>query len=72
MPAYTCSVRVHLPRPLFRRLMARAILDRTDINAIVIRAVASELPAGPSRPRRKRPPAPSDSKATFVSSAGGD
>jgi hypothetical protein len=61
MPAYTCSIRVHLPRPLFRRLMARAILERTDISAIVIRALASELPAEPPRPRRKSPPAPSDS-----------
>ncbi len=51
MTAYTCSVRVHLPRPLFRRLMAKAILERTDISTIVIRAVRSELPAEP-RPRR--------------------
>jgi hypothetical protein len=52
MTAYLCSVRVHLPRPLFRRLMARAILDRTDISTIVIQAVRSELPAEPRPPRR--------------------
>jgi hypothetical protein len=53
MTAYICSVRVHLPRPLFRRLMARAILDRTDISSIVIQAVRSQLPAEP-RPSRRR------------------
>ena len=55
MPAYTCSVRVHLPRPLFRRLMARAILDRTDISTIVIRAVKSELPGEDGRRGGGRP-----------------
>jgi hypothetical protein len=44
MPAYTCSVRVHLPRPLFRKLMAKAILERTDLSTLVIRAVRSEMP----------------------------
>jgi hypothetical protein len=44
MTAYTCSVRVHLPRPLFRRLMAKAILERTDLSTLVIRAVRSEIP----------------------------
>jgi hypothetical protein len=71
MPSFTCSVRVHLPRPLFRRLMARAILERTDVSAIVIRAVSAELPAEPARPRRRKPPAPADSGATFVSSHAG-
>jgi hypothetical protein len=55
MTAYTCSVRVHLPRPLFRRLMARAILDRTDISTIVIRAVRTELPAEETPRRGARP-----------------
>jgi hypothetical protein len=45
MPASTCSVRVQLPRPLFRRLMARAILERTDLTTLVIRAVRAEMPA---------------------------
>ena len=36
--------RVRLPRPLFRRLMARAILERTDLSSIVVRAIRSELP----------------------------
>lgn len=71
MPAYTCIVRVHLPRPLFRRLMARAILERTDLSAIVMRAVSAELPPEPPRPRRRRPPAPSEGQATFVSSSTG-
>jgi hypothetical protein len=44
MPSYTCSVRVLLPRPLFRKLMARAILERTDLSTLVIRAVRSDLP----------------------------
>jgi hypothetical protein len=52
MTAYLCSVRVHLPRPLFRRLMAQAILDRTDISTIVIQAVRSGLPAEPRRAGR--------------------
>ena len=68
MPAYTCSVQVHLPRPLFRRLMARAILERTDLSAIVIRAVRSDLPAEPPRTRRKKPAA---AGATFDSSPAG-
>jgi hypothetical protein len=51
MTAYTCSVRVHLPRPLFRRLMARAILERTDLSTIVIRAVRSEMPSEGKGPR---------------------
>ena len=71
MPAYTCSVRVHLPRPLFRRLMARAILERTDLSSIVIRAVDAGLPPEPPRPRRKRPPEPAGGQATFVSSPEG-
>jgi hypothetical protein len=49
MPAYNCSVQVHLPRPLFRKLMARAILERTDLSTIVIRAVRSEMPMEDSR-----------------------
>jgi hypothetical protein len=44
MTSYTCCVRVRLPRPLFRRLMARAILERTDLSSIVIRAIQSEMP----------------------------
>jgi hypothetical protein len=51
MTAYTCSVRVHLPRPLFRRLMARAILERTDLSTIVIRAVRSGMPPEGGGPR---------------------
>jgi hypothetical protein len=47
MTSYTCCVRVRLPRPLFRRLMARAILERTDLNSIVIRAIRSEMPEEP-------------------------
>lgn len=56
MPASTCSVRVQLPRPLFRRLMARAILERTDLSTLVIRAVRAEMPAEPGdRMGRGRP-----------------
>jgi hypothetical protein len=36
--------RVRLPRSLFRRLMARAILERTDLNSIVIRAIRTARP----------------------------
>jgi hypothetical protein len=57
MPAYVCSVRVHLPRPLFRKLMARAILERTDLSSLVIRAIRSEMPAeNRGRPRPGRAP----------------
>lgn len=52
MTAYICSVRVHLPRPLFRKLMARAILERTDLSTLVIRAVRSEMPAEARGARR--------------------
>ena len=44
MTSYTCCVHVRLPRTLFRRLMARAILERTDLGSIVIRAIRSEIP----------------------------
>jgi len=44
MTSYTCCVSVRLPRPLFRRLMARAILERTDLSSIVTRAILSEMP----------------------------
>jgi hypothetical protein len=55
MPAYTCSVRVQLPRPLFRKLMAQAILERTDLSSLVIRAIRSEMPAeNKGRPRPGR------------------
>ena len=57
MSSYTCIVRVHLPRPLFRRLMARAILERTDVSSIVIRALRSEL-LDEGRVRRRKPGAP--------------
>jgi hypothetical protein len=52
MPAYICSVRVHLPRPLFRKLMAQAILERTDLSSLVIRAIRSDMPAEPGARRR--------------------
>jgi hypothetical protein len=42
MAAYICSVRVHLPRPLFRKLMAQAILERTDLSSLVVRAIRAE------------------------------
>jgi len=44
MTSYTCCVHVRLPRPLFRRLMARSILERTDLSSIVIRAIRSGMP----------------------------
>ncbi len=56
MTSYTCSVRVHLPRPLFRKLMAQAILERTDLSALVIRAIRAEAPPVIRR-RRRVPPA---------------
>jgi hypothetical protein len=57
MPSYICTVRVHLPRPLFRKLMAQAILERTDLSTLVIRAVRAEIPATDqaSKPTRKDP-----------------
>jgi hypothetical protein len=57
MTSYTCCVHVRLPRPLFRRLMARAILERTDLSSIVIRAIRSEIPEeGRVRHRGARAP----------------
>ena len=53
MPSYICTVRVHLPRPLFRKLMAQAILERTDLSTLVIRAVRAEVPAPGSGPVRR-------------------
>lgn len=55
MPSYCCSVRVHLPRPLFRKLMAQAILERTDVSSLVIRAVRADQPS--EKPGRRRLPA---------------
>jgi hypothetical protein len=55
MPDYLCSVRVLLPRPLFRKLMARAILERTDLSTIVIRAVRSDMPGEGEGGRPPRP-----------------
>jgi hypothetical protein len=52
MSASICSVRVHLPRPLFRKLMAQAILERTDLSSLVIRAIRSDIPAEPG-PRHR-------------------
>jgi hypothetical protein len=63
MPAYICTVRVHLPRPLFRKLMAQAILERTDLSTLVIRAIRSESPAG-SREARRRQKAPEKGAST--------
>jgi hypothetical protein len=54
MPSYICTVRVRLPRPLFRKLMAQAILERTDLSTLVIRAVRSELPVAERAPRPAR------------------
>ncbi len=54
MPSYICSVRVHLPRPLFRKLMAQAILERTDLSSLVIRAIRTETPAENRGGRRVR------------------
>jgi hypothetical protein len=61
MPSYICTVRVHLPRPLFRKLMAQAILERTDLSTLVIRAVRAETPEverGPARAAKasRKPP----------------
>jgi hypothetical protein len=61
MRSYICTVRVHLPRPLFRKLMAQAILERTDLSTLVIRAVRAEVPApeeGPARPGKPPRKAP--------------
>ncbi|MGA2692578.1 MAG: hypothetical protein ABSF76_09445 [Opitutaceae bacterium] len=55
MPSYVCSVRIRLPRPLFRKLMARAILERTELSALIERAVRSDLAGvvrGPCRALR--------------------
>jgi hypothetical protein len=56
MRSYICTVRVHLPRPLFRKLMARAILERTDLSTLVIRAVRAEIPAPERDPGRPGKP----------------
>jgi len=44
MAGNQCIVRVRLPRSLFRRLAAKAIEERTDLNSVIIRAVRSDLP----------------------------
>lgn len=56
MRAAPCTVQVRLPRPLFRKLAARAIEERTDVSSVIVRAVLSELPKDYLRPNRGRRP----------------
>ncbi|HEY1848442.1 MAG TPA: hypothetical protein VGG37_04515 [Opitutaceae bacterium] len=60
MASSVCSIRVQIPRALFRKLMARSILERTDLSAIVVRAVRTGMPPaargeGGSRGGLRRP-----------------
>ena len=43
MPEDPC-IRIRLPRAVFRKLLARAIEERTDLNSMILRAVLSDLP----------------------------
>ncbi|HEY1793898.1 MAG TPA: hypothetical protein VGG34_13355 [Opitutaceae bacterium] len=58
MAEFLCSVRVQLPRPLFRKLMAKAILERSDVGSIVVRAVRDSLPRDAGGPGRRPGPRP--------------
>jgi hypothetical protein len=55
MPSDLCRVRVRLPRQLRQKLLARAAARQIDINALILRAVASDLRASgrhiPGKPR---------------------
>jgi hypothetical protein len=54
MASPLCSIRVQIPRALFRKLMARSILERTDLSTLVVRAVRSDMPPAGRRTRRDR------------------
>jgi hypothetical protein len=54
MPEDPC-IRIRLPRALFRKLLAKAIEERTDLNSMIIRAVLSDLPLEDrARPKGRR------------------
>jgi hypothetical protein len=47
MAASKCRIRICLPRALFRRVAARAIAERAEVNDVIVRAVEADNPRVP-------------------------